>query len=388
MIGPSTVSRKPIMDASQLESLFFRRRATTAEERAARSRQSSERFRPPKVDRSRAPYHLALAAVLPSRAAAIRDASRLVFHVVGDTGGVNGPGAQINVADHMARQIHDAEMPDQPSFLYHLGDVVYDHGEDTGYHDQFYHAYRDYPAPIFAIPGNHDGNAIDPADSLVPFLKHFCASEPTHPPEAGHSQRPTMTQPNPYWRLETPLASFVGVYSNVSGELDNTDRGETEQRDWLTEELRSAPADRCLIVAVHHPIYSFGKHGGTTRVRDALDEAARQAGRFPDLILTGHDHCYQRFTRKQGDRRIPVLVVGNGGYAGYDNITRVRTDTKPFPDVKFEAYEDEHPGFLRLAIKPNALTGEYFTVPKAGKEDRRAKLRDRFTLDLKTHRLT
>ena len=41
----------------------------------------------------------------------------------------------------------------QPSFLFHLGDVVYDHGEDTGYHDQFYHPYKDYPAPIFAIPG-------------------------------------------------------------------------------------------------------------------------------------------------------------------------------------------------------------------------------------------
>ena len=255
------------MNTTQLESLFFHPPATTAAERSARKRHSSDRFRAPKVDRGRAPFHLDLAAILPTRTSAIRESGRLVFHAVGDTGGVNGTGAQINVADHMTRQIHESALPDQPSFLFHLGDVVYDHGEDTGYHEQFYHPYKDYPAPIFAIPGNHDGNTIDPAATLDPFLKHFCADQASHAPEAGHSNRPTMIQPSPYWRLETPAATIVGLYSNVSGELDNTDQGGTEQADWLAEELKTAPADRCLIVAVHHPIYSFGKHGGTARPR-------------------------------------------------------------------------------------------------------------------------
>jgi calcineurin-like phosphoesterase family protein len=376
------------MNTTQLESLFFHPPATTAAERSARKRHSSDRFRAPKVDRGRAPFHLDLAAILPTRTSAIRESGRLVFHAVGDTGGVNGTGAQINVADHMTRQIHESALPDQPSFLFHLGDVVYDHGEDTGYHEQFYHPYKDYPAPIFAIPGNHDGNTLDPAATLDPFLKHFCADQASHAPEAGHSNRPTMIQPSPYWRLETPAATIVGLYSNVSGELDNTDQGGTEQADWLAEELKTAPADLCLIVAVHHPIYSFGKHGGTARVRDALEQAIDRSGRAPDAVLTGHDHCYQRFTRKREGRRIPVLVVGAGGFAGYDDLTRVDAKTEPFPDVKLEAYEDEHPGFLRLTVSRDSLTGEYFTVPKAGQEKRPEKLRDRFTLDLKTHHLS
>ncbi len=45
----------------------------------------------------------------------------------------------------------------KPAFLFHLGDVVYDFGEAQYYYDQFYEPYRNYPAPIFAIPGNHDG---------------------------------------------------------------------------------------------------------------------------------------------------------------------------------------------------------------------------------------
>jgi DNA repair exonuclease SbcCD nuclease subunit len=49
----------------------------------------------------------------------------------------------------------------------------------------------DYPAPIFAIPGNHDGDTEDPEATLRPFLKHFCAAEASHAAEAGHSDRPT-----------------------------------------------------------------------------------------------------------------------------------------------------------------------------------------------------
>jgi len=287
----------------------------------------------------------------------------------------------------MARQIHEHTLPEQLSFLFHLGDVVYDHGEDSGYHDQFYFAYKNYPAPIFAIPGNHDGNTLDPEETLAPFLKHFCSEEAAHVPEAGHSDRPTMIQPNCYWWLNAPLATIIGLYSNLSGELDNTDEGKTTQRDWLTEELRNAPTDRCLLVAVHHPLYSFGKHGETKRVREALEHAMDSSGRSPDAILTGHDHCYQRFTRKRNEHQIPVIVAGVGRVAGYDNLTRADQRTRPFNHVKLEAVEDAHPGFLRLSIDADSLKGEYFTVPKPGKEAEPAKLRDAFHLNLRTHRL-
>ena len=40
-----------------------------------------------------------------------------------------------------------------PSFLYHLGDIVYKFGGATDYYSQFYEPYAHYPAPIFAIPG-------------------------------------------------------------------------------------------------------------------------------------------------------------------------------------------------------------------------------------------
>jgi hypothetical protein len=375
------------MHTEEVERLFFRPPPTSAADVAARRRQSSEAFQSPPVRAEYAPYHMGLAAVLPGRARAVEGAGQIVFHAVGDTGGVSGRGAQENVADHMTRQVQTTRLPEQPSFLYHLGDVVYYYGEDTLYHDQFYHPYQDYPAPIFAVPGNHDGRVGgESSHSLEAFMKHFCSRVPYHPLEAGHSDRPTMTQPNCYWRLEAPFLTVVGLYSNVTGELDNTEANATAQRDWLTAELRTAPADRCLLVAVHHPPYSLGGHGSTPRVARALDDAIQASGRVPDAVLSGHDHNYQRFTRATGGRQVPYLVVGAGGMTGYD-LTRVQKDLAPGEGVKLEHYNHHRPGFLRVTVNPERLVGEYFVVPGPGRENDGEQRDDRFTLDLKSHRL-
>jgi hypothetical protein len=87
--------------------------------------------------------------------AAIQQAGQIVFHSVGDTGSVVGPATQSPVADKMVTDFSEANPADAPSFLFHLGDVVYYFGEATYYYDQLYEPYRDYPAPILAIAGNH-----------------------------------------------------------------------------------------------------------------------------------------------------------------------------------------------------------------------------------------
>ena len=375
------------MSEWNVEQYYFHNVVALAADTARRRAVSTKEFRPPPIQQERTPFHLALEDLIPERTTAIQQAGKLVFHMVGDTGGVNGTGAQQNVADHMTRQITETAMPDQPSFFYHLGDVIYYHGEDVDYHDQFYFPYEDYPAPIFAIPGNHDGNTPDPADTLTPFYKHFCATRPVHAPEAGHSNRPTMTQPNCYWVLDAPLATVIGLYSNVSGALDDPAGGSTPQQDWLTAQLRSAAADKCLLLTVHHPLYSLGKHGGTELVRTAIEQAIVESGRVPDAIFTGHDHCYQRFTLRRDGRQIPVVVAGAGGFATYDDLARVDKDGELPHHVSLEASDDQRPGFLRLAITAKTLKGEYFKVPRAGREHKAAKLEDRFVLDLKAHRL-
>ena len=111
---------------------------------------------------------------------AIQAAGQIVFHSVGDTGSVVGPGTQSLVADKMVTDFTETNPADVPSFLYHLGDIVYYFGEATYYYDQFYEPYRQYPAPIIAIPGNHDGvvYAGDPAAHPERLSAQLLRSQP------------------------------------------------------------------------------------------------------------------------------------------------------------------------------------------------------------------
>jgi hypothetical protein len=173
-----------------------------------------------------------------------------------------------------------------PAFFYHLGDVVYYDGEHGSYYPQFYEPYLHYPAPIFAIPGNHDTDVGVPPNhaSPEPFMANFCDKKPEHSPDAHDIERTTMIQPNCYWTLNTPLATIVGLATNAP------DHGvvKADQAKWLVGELKAAPHDQALVVALHHPPLSAdGHHGASVAMREMLDKAFADAGRVPDIVLSG-----------------------------------------------------------------------------------------------------
>ena len=145
-----------------------------------------------------------------AKIAAIEQAGQIVFHAVGDTGSVKGPSSQSLVADKMVSDFTEDDPADEPSFFFHIGDVVYNFGESQYYYDQFYDPYREYPAPIIAIPGNHDGEiyAGDPQPTLDAFLRNFCSATPAHTPEAAALVRTSMIAPGVFFTLEAPSCAF------------------------------------------------------------------------------------------------------------------------------------------------------------------------------------
>jgi hypothetical protein len=156
----------------------------------------------------KAPYRVNLSEILaPSEMKKIIGKKEMVFHAAGDTGNVRGK-FQEEVA---ALMVSDAAKSDA-KFFYHLGDVVYDYGEDSEYPGQFYDIYQDYNYPIFAIPGNHDGaRYAHGPDSLKGFMSNFCANAPKMPSSLERTGRyygrDTMTQPHCYWTLNSPLCT-------------------------------------------------------------------------------------------------------------------------------------------------------------------------------------
>jgi len=227
------------------------------------------RFQPLPKPTGEPPYHLQLHEVLAADdMARISQAGKLVLHVAGDTGGLHNDAFQRRVAKFLENDCDRPDPANKPSFLFHLGDVIYVRGEATSYYSQFYDAYEYYPAPIFAIPGNHDGEFNAQVPSLEAFVRNFCSREPMQSPDALDVERDTMTQPNVYFSLHTPLATIIGLYSNVpEGGII-----ESEQVEWLIAELQQAPADRALFVAVHHPVFSADTHhGGSPTINSPLN---------------------------------------------------------------------------------------------------------------------
>ncbi|MGO9961588.1 MAG: metallophosphoesterase family protein [Solirubrobacteraceae bacterium] len=292
--------------------------------------------------------------VTPKQLLEIERAGVLRFHCVGDTGGLVDPRPQRAVA---AAMIGELNGPEPVDFFYHLGDVVYLHGEQSGYGAQFFSPYARYAAPIFAVPGNHDG---DPApggreQSLDAFVRTFCVE--------GGPLRPTVGQPHVFWTLVHPWLRIVGLYTNVpeGGQVGD------DQLEWLTGELRAAPPEVTLILAMHHPVYSIDiVHGSNLAFGDVLDDCFRRAGRAPDAVFSAHSHNYQRFSRWHQGRLIPYVVAGSGGFYERHGLGwGVPPTPATFPeptDVTLECHQDSGYGFMTVSAGPAGARVVYSTV--------------------------
>jgi hypothetical protein len=300
---------------------------------------------------------------------------QVVFHAVGDTGSTRGPDNQNLVSDKMVNDFTDAEQ-EQPMFFFHLGDVIYSFGEAKYYYDQFYEPYRDYPAPIIALAGNHDGMVAPGtgATTLAAFLENFCASDFEVTPEAGGLSRTAQIQPGVFFTFETPFVRILALYSNTledPGVISNSTIGDSQLTYLKTAltRVKSENFDGALILAHHHPAYTAGsKHGWSEVMLSQIDAVCKQAGVWPHAVLSGHAHNYQRFTRHHGKTQIPYIICGNGGHA-LAKLTRKGASALRTPSplevtghadkVTLENYDDEDYGYLRIIASATQLRIEY-----------------------------
>jgi hypothetical protein len=350
------------------------------------------------------PPRLKLADVLGGSAVrAIQVAKKITFHSVGDTGAAKhgGPATEASVADMMAADVQ-AGGAGAPAFFFHLGDVVYYFGESQYYYDQFYEPFRAYDRPIFAIPGNHDGvvhgstpNAPD-VPTLQAFLRNFCAAAPGRSPDAGALVRSVMTQPGVFFTLDAPMLSIIGLYSNVlEGPGVISSQGgrypiSDAQLQFLQAELkRLKPARkagrRAVIIATHHPPLSAdAKHGGSTGLSQDIDTACRQAGLWPDAVLSGHAHLYQRFTRRTAGLEIPYVVCGSGGFSA----TKPASQTPPAPHTVGECTLEINPliefGYLTVTVDMSSATKQLIIAFHAPKQGHNV---DQVAVDLGQHKI-
>lgn len=354
-------------------------------------------FQPLPPPLGKPPFRFDLGQLLHQDEVAKIASTKLVFHSVGDTGDERGKEMDF-VAALMTQDYDNSLDGESPAFYYHLGDVVYFAGDINDYGETFYETYAEYPGLIVSIPGNHDCQPDDPQDGPVDprkvpldgWVQNFMSSTPT---KLGSlkttSSRTQMDLPNVYWTFTTPLATIIGLFSNV---------GETEaeihqdQIDWFKGELTAADAHKALIVAIHHPPFSGDtEHSGSTVAEKVLFESFAATGKYPHLVLSGHVHNYQRFTVQQKVKKatfeIPCVVAGAGGYSKLGKLHTINGRPALAPlqlsdTLKLECYDDEYFGFLRFEVTKGQIVGTYFSALYDESQTPKPRITDGFTVDL------
>jgi hypothetical protein len=252
------------------------------------------------------------------------DPDTFSFLVVGDTG--EGDEPQYAVVPGLLKAGQDTR------FTVLASDVIYPVGSADDYADKFFRPYRDYRAPIYAIPGNHDWY-----EDLGAFMRVFCDDAPPLAPEPRprpltqawlrallwHRPRPgdgsalaaarelrsapeqRAVQPGPYWAVDAGPIRIVGIDTGLLGTLD------AEQGAWLREVSRD-PRPKLLITGsplivdgAHHPCPIEG--GGT------VDDIVRDPAHRYVAAIGGDIHNYQRYPVHVDGRTIQYVVSGGGG---------------------------------------------------------------------------
>lgn len=332
----------------------------------------SQRFQPLPPPLGEPPYHYVLQTVFPDIATTATNLGKLVFHTVGDTGGIKHPEYQVDVAGAMKSDL--SRPPEtRPLFFYHLGDVVYYNGQIEEYYNQFYEPYDHFDIPIFSIPGNHDGDPIDSSQtSLDGWVAYFMTETPHVDPISQDAPRVTLSQPNVYFTLDCPFVTIIGLYTNVPehGSVDSV------QQQWLTNELYTAPKDKALLVCLHHPVYSFDDHhSGSPRMADVIQQAINDSKRVPNMLLTAHVHNYQRIEREIVQNSVtPFLVAGGGGYFHLHHLQAANGDTDNATGARLIASDDQRHSYVTLTVDSKSISG----VATSVNQDRTTVLMDEF----------
>ncbi|WP_433887602.1 metallophosphoesterase family protein [Streptomyces sp. CA-111067] len=245
------------------------------------------------------------------------------FMLIADTG--EGDGPQYAVVPGFLKESAGTR------FTLLSSDVLYPVGSANEYGPKFFRPYRDYQAPIYPVPGNHDWY-----DGLTGFMRVFCDApalpprpRPTplsaawwrdrlwRPPAVPDEQllaevrklRSAPAQqaalPGPYWAIDSGPLRIIGIDTGLLGDIDH------EQGEWLR---RVSQGPRPKILVTGSPIYVDGEHhpcaigGGGT-----VDEIVADPERNFVAAIGGDIHNYQRYPVQVGDRTIQYVVSGGGG---------------------------------------------------------------------------
>jgi acid phosphatase type 7 len=222
-------------------------------------------------------------------------------------------------------------MSEEPcELILHTGDIIYPAGELMNYDPNFFVPYGSMlrRAPIFPAIGNHDLITLG-----IPFETIFTL--PANNPQGTEF----------YYSFDYGDARFIALDTTIFGHIPVG-----SHMTWLQGEL-SSNTRRWLVVYFHIPLYSSGVHGNDVLLQFNLEAMFENAG--VDLVLTGHDHNYERFrpikkhSQDPSYKGIVHVLTGGGG-----------KDTRSVGSQSTTAYSEECYHYTRFTVRRNQIEGQ------------------------------
>lgn len=257
---------------------------------------------------------------------------RVRLAVVGDTG--SGGRQAMSVAAQMARTYER----DPFGAVVLLGDISYYGGIEQRWDDVFVRPFGplvDAGVRFDLAIGNHDAT----------LHREDAAAE-----EIEAHLRLLGTPDEFYVVPHGPVDLFV-LDSSMPGVLGAR---AGDQLAWLDDALASS-TNQWRVVALHHPLYSSGKHGSTIAVRDALEPILTR--HRVDLVLSGHDHDYERSHPQHG-----VTYVVSGGGCKTSAVRRSAFTAYSERTLQFMVLDVAGDRLEARCLRPDGTTADRFQL--------------------------
>ncbi|WP_312878129.1 discoidin domain-containing protein [Lentzea indica] len=219
-----------------------------------------------------------------------------------------GPGDSITVvaagdiASLTNREHYEtAKLIDQikPNHILTVGDNQYDSGTLTEFRNHYDKSWGRYKNITRPATGNHEWE-----DNLNGYKSYFGAQ--AYP--AG----------KPYYSWEAGEFHFVSFDSQLMYDTGS----DSTQLNWLKADL-AANTKACVVGYWHHPRFNSGEYGDKSKMAPLWNVFADAKA---DLVLSGHDHHYERLKplNKSGSideaNGLRSAIIGIGGDYLYSNV--------------------------------------------------------------------
>jgi 3',5'-cyclic AMP phosphodiesterase CpdA len=236
------------------------------------------------------PHRRALAAalLLCAMGAHAAPAPGVTVYAAGDIARCAHPDPRFAGAADTGALVAAALAADPGAAVLTLGDHTYPSGRAAEFANCYAPTWGRFKDRTWPAPGNHEYYT----DAAAAYFAYFGARA-----GAGH------------YSFELGSWHLVSLDSNLAP------AEHAAQLEWLRDDLARHPA-RCTLAYWHHPLYSSGWHGNNPKMRDVW-QVLQDAG--AELVLSGHDHVYERFAPQDADGRadpargMREFVVGTGG---------------------------------------------------------------------------